>query len=976
MRGSRATDPSYILRLLPLVAAYFMAGRFGLAVDAVGGFAAHVWPPTGISLAALLIWGPHFWPGVALGAFLVNFTLGAPLPVALGICAGNALEAWVGVWLLRRVGFRGSLPRVRDVFALVLLGGGMSSLISATGGVLSLGLAGIVPLARVGVTWRAWWVGDLLGTLVVTPLLLLGREGLRVRLSLSRWLEAGALLGAVVALLMGIFESDGAWTPGTRAALPFGLFPLVLWAALRFGQRASVSLTFLVSAVAVAATARGQGPFAHGNVSESLFALDFYIGTLCVTGLTLATAILESHEATQAAQEARWRAEAARQRLLAQFSVGRQLGLGVDPDSTLPGVMQVIGESLGWSVGVYWEVDRVTGNLRPWHVWKAAGVVATNFVEATLAHRFASGEGFPGQVWASRAPAWLADVTKDSTLPRARFAMRDGLRGGVGFPVLGAGREVRAVIEFLSHECLPVDEDMLRTLTTLGGQIGEFLRRTHEATERQRVSEALRQSEQQLRLITDSVPAQIAYIDANQRYLFANASYERWFGKAPAEVIGQTVREVLGENAFARVRPYIERTLAGEAVAFEDVIPYAIGGDRAVYATYTPYRDEQGRIRGFFTLVNDVTEQKNAERTLHEERTRLRLALGHAGLGAWDWDIAGRRVTWDETTQKLFGFAPGTFPGTPEAFEAALHPEDRDRTGRAIAECFKHRTLYDIEYRAVWPDGSVHWIQAKGRAMFNDHGRAYRMLGTVLETTKRKEDEQALRAAISARDEFLSIASHELKTPLTSLKLQSQALLRSVERGDPQAYAKERIDQLAVQTHRQVSGLTRLVDDMLDMARIRTGKLDLRRERTDLGEVAREVLGRLQPQIVAGCGCPATLVCRGPVDGNWDRFRLEQVLTNLLTNALRYGRGQPIELRLEGEPEEVTLSVRDHGMGIAEHNRQRIFDRFERAVPANGISGLGLGLFITRQIVENHGGRIWVESELLQGSTFFVVLPR
>jgi signal transduction histidine kinase len=226
--------------------------------------------------------------------------------------------------------------------------------------------------------------------------------------------------------------------------------------------------------------------------------------------------------------------------------------------------------------------------------------------------------------------------------------------------------------------------------------------------------------------------------------------------------------------------------------------------------------------------------------------------------------------------------------------------------------------------------------------------------------------------AVQVRDDFLSVASHELKTPLTSLHLAVRAVLRTTHQATPPPadYLARRLTIVDDQTKR----LTHLVNDLLDISRISAGRLDLERQATDLVALTRRVVGQFEEEFVAA-GCPVTLEAGAPVRGYWDPARLEQVLINLLTNAMKYGRGQPISVRVCAAGQAATLSVRDQGIGIAPEHQERIFERFERAVKPGKYSGMGLGLYIVRQIVEAHGGRIEVSSGPEPGATFTVTLP-
>jgi signal transduction histidine kinase len=214
----------------------------------------------------------------------------------------------------------------------------------------------------------------------------------------------------------------------------------------------------------------------------------------------------------------------------------------------------------------------------------------------------------------------------------------------------------------------------------------------------------------------------------------------------------------------------------------------------------------------------------------------------------------------------------------------------------------------------------------------------------------------------------------ELKTPLTSLKLQAQLRTRGIQKGNFAHFAPEKLSKLFSDDERQFNRLTRLVDDMLDVARVQSGRLAYNAEDFDLNEMVKDALQRFAPQFEAAKSA-VTFVPDKAAIGHWDRFRIEQVFINLLTNALKYGAGNPVEVQIKVNDAEVSLSVRDHGIGIKKEDQSRIFGQFERAISANTISGLGLGLYISKKIIEAHKGDIIVESEAGKGSNFIVKLP-
>jgi PAS domain S-box-containing protein len=550
------------------------------------------------------------------------------------------------------------------------------------------------------------------------------------------------------------------------------------------------------------------------------------------------------------------------------------------------------------------------------------------------------------------------------------------------------------------------------TVSASGSQIAGVL---VDITENISAVESLRENESHLRRLLEQLPAIVYTTDRELRFTFGVGQGLAELGLQSQRVLGGvSLHEYLHlkDRDDPALAPH-RRALAGESVSYESE-----WAGRHYQSFVSPFRDVAGEIVGTLAVGWNITERKRIEDTL-----RL---LADASL------TLAKSLDYDETLSKVARLAVPAFAdwcligvldddhlrlvaathvdrAKDALFAEMLPPAEVDALG-AIGRVIRTQTPLlvehvsdDASYKATFGEENPRaaelfrkvgmrsilivplvarersvGVLSLGRA---EEGRPYGSRDvSVAEDLGRRcamaIDSSLLyrssQEAIQTRDEFLSIASHELRTPLTSLLLRLEAFERSAKEG-------RELDARYVETsleviHRQAKRLSRLVEQLLDVSRMRRGRFDLDREEADLAEILREVSGRLAGSLTLA-GCSLSLTAPVPVVGHWDRMRMEQVITNLLSNAIKFARSTAIEAGVEAEGNTARLFVRDRGMGIAPVDQDRIFERFERAASPKHFGGLGLGLYITRQIVEAHGGTIRVASQPGEGSTFVVELP-
>jgi PAS domain S-box-containing protein len=392
-------------------------------------------------------------------------------------------------------------------------------------------------------------------------------------------------------------------------------------------------------------------------------------------------------------------------------------------------------------------------------------------------------------------------------------------------------------------------------------------------------------------------------------------------------------------------------------------------------------RSADQRIRA----LNVDLEQRVRERTAQLQQSEARLLeaqqVGH--IGSWEWDVERDAIWWSDELCRIYGVDPATVPPTYEAFLARVHPDDRVTIEREVRTVFERGETFDFQHRLLRPDGTPRWLHARGRLVRGQGGKPVRLAGTALDITEGKaleaerarlaDADAARRAAEEAnrqKDEFLAVLSHELRTPLNAVLGWLQVL--RTKTSDPE------ISRMIAIVDRNGAALRRIIDDLLDLSAIVSGKLRLETVGVNLDAELRSAVESIRPHADSRAVVLTYVPCPEPLVIEADPHRLHQVLSNLLSNAVKFTpAGGRVVLSCYREGTDALLAIADTGIGVPSEVQPFIFDPFRQADSSltRGHGGLGLGLAIARYLVDLHGGTIRVESAgEHQGTTFTIRL--
>ncbi|WCT13707.1 PAS domain-containing sensor histidine kinase [Mucilaginibacter jinjuensis] len=531
------------------------------------------------------------------------------------------------------------------------------------------------------------------------------------------------------------------------------------------------------------------------------------------------------------------------------------------------------------------------------------------------------------------------------------------------------GNEVPAYIETNSGLVLLYITFSYRPLFDVGHRVWGIMVTAYDVTGQVEARHKLELAEESLRLATEATGFGTFDVDLIKGSIVYSPRLAEIFGyDNTKQFTHKDLQSHVHPEDMGTVQKAFQKALTNGGLYFYEV--RNIWPDRSIHWFRTQGSllfDDDGKPIRMVGAVVDVTSQRHIINELKRSEENLRMATQAAELGTFDWNVAEDKLEWDKRHRQLFGYSL-TDTITLDRFLKGLHPDDHERVIEALDyACNKQLSEgdYDVDYRIIsFNEKKLRWIRAKGKAVFDEQGNPLRLVGTVVDITDRKQDE-------IRKNDFIAMASHELKTPLTSLKAYIQMLLSSARKSDNQFFSAslEKADN-------QIEKMTKLIYGFLDLSKIESGKLQLELSNFNINDAINEAVVDVRPitqshQIV--------LEPTEDLIVHADREKIMQVAVNLINNAVKYSpKGTTITLSTLDTGNWVEVAVKDQGIGINTYDLQKIFQRFYRVQDekTRGFSGFGIGLYLSAEIMALHHGEIDVKSEAGQGSTFYFRLPK
>jgi PAS domain S-box-containing protein len=474
---------------------------------------------------------------------------------------------------------------------------------------------------------------------------------------------------------------------------------------------------------------------------------------------------------------------------------------------------------------------------------------------------------------------------------------------------------------------------------------------------------------EQLRELLREAPVAIAiFRGPEHRIEMANNSMLHYWGRTGKETIGKPLAEALPELANPNMDGLLTKVLlTGERVVVSEIAVNINRYEKAVSAyvnlTIEALKEKNGSVSGVMAVAADVTEQVTARKNVENISDRLRLAMDASGMGIWQTVWGSDLLEVSPKARAIHGIHPDEVLSFDKTLSVVV-PEHRDRFQQAILDAVEKKGRFSENYQIQpFDDSKRKWLNSTGKVELNEQGEVISVIGTILDITESKEDE--LR-----KNDFIGMVSHELKTPLTSLNGYTQLLKIHARKSDDN-FTNEKLDKI----NNQVKKMSTLINGFLNVSRFESGKIHLDKQKFDLSQLIAEMIEESELDIETN---QLEYLNRHETEVTADRDKIGSVLSNLFSNAIKYSGGKKtVKVKSVVDEEGITVSVSDEGMGIKPHDLEKLFDRYFRVEGPTtiNISGFGIGLYLSAEIIKRHEGKIWATSEVGKGSTFYFQLP-
>ncbi|MGI8419503.1 MAG: PAS domain S-box protein [Candidatus Levyibacteriota bacterium] len=544
----------------------------------------------------------------------------------------------------------------------------------------------------------------------------------------------------------------------------------------------------------------------------------------------------------------------------------------------------------------------------------------------------------------------------------------------MGVPMKARGKTIGAIIFSSTHptkrysqEDLAFAEELANRAALAIDNANLFEEVQEELKERRRAERAFKESESRKTAFFETALDAIITINAKGQIIEFNPAAERMFGYPHKKAIGLEMASLIVPSGLRSAhRNGLSHYLktGNEKILNKRIEIIAQHKDGELFPVELTITRVPNTAEVLFTgTIQDITKRKENENKLFASEERLRLALEAGQIGVWDWNIAQNTLVWSDRVYEFYGATRENFEVNYDNFSKYIFPEDKQRADNAIRKVLEGKEEYNIVYRILTLLGEIRWIASRAIVTRDKDGKPLRMLGATSDVTEQKKVEQD-------KNDFVSIATHELKTPVTSIKAYAQVLQRKFQRAGDEHSAGQ-LDKM----NAQLDKLTSLISDLLDATKIESGQLQMHQETFDFDKLVLEITEELQRTTEKHV---ITINGKSKQKITADRERTGQVLTNLISNAIKYSpHTEKIIVQPAVNNTHIQLCVKDFGVGIPRKKQGQVFERFYRVSGPKEITfpGLGLGLYISSEIIKRQGGKIWVESEENKGTTFCFTLP-